>query len=478
METRTHSRYPLGLIWSLGFLAGIVTCFIFQTFLGLFFVVTLLFFFWKTLTAHVRGRYFLWFVLFLFFGFFYYRFFIFTKNDAVQRLNAAGTLSGVVSSVSVVEPSDLSYVLDTAAGVSVTVFDRLSSSTSDISYGTHVFLSGYQLAGERLFIRYPKHTVVVGKPSHSFVGFLIQLREAATRILFLHLPLQSAALASGILFGDTSGFSKQMKDMFAVTGTTHIVALSGYNVMLIAFFVQICLSRFLNRRIVFLFTLVALALFVVVTGASASSVRAAVMYGIFGVAYELGRGRVGILAAVYGAAIMNVYDPTMAVSNIGFQLSFASLLGVVILAPRLLVFAQQTFLMRYPTLAELFCTALAAQLATLPFIVWYFGTVSALSVFVNVLVSVLVPFATAGAFALVVFGSFSYFLAWPISLVTNTLLQFQLSVIAIASRLPFHTTVMGIWGKILICGACILCIGLLLGNTGINNEDPPAGGMN
>ncbi len=466
METRTDHRYALGLIGSLGFLTGILASFIVQTFLGLFFVIVLFSFFRKVFFTISFRRFFLG-LLFLVFGFFYYTFFILGFRDVVHTLVSAQTLSGVVVSLSPTQSIGVTYTIRTREGIFISVTDRVSSSTATISYGAQVLLSGYHLdatSGGKLFIRYPSSTVV-GDSQYSIIGFLIRCRQAAVRILAVHLPPEAAALSAGMLFGDTTGFTKHMKDVFAATGTTHIVALSGYNVMLIAFFVQICLARFLNRRIVFVFTLIVVALFVVVTGASASSVRAAVMYGIFGVAYELGRGRVGVLAAVYGAAIMNVYDPTMVVSNIGFQLSFASLFGIIVFTPRFLKLIPERVARRYSVFFELCCTGCAAQLSTLPFIVWYFGTVSGLSVLVNVLVSLLVPFATIGAFMVVVLGSFSYFLAWPTALVLTGVLQFQLAIIATAARVPFHTTITGTLAKILICGVCVLCMALLFRKT-------------
>ena len=105
------------------------------------------------------------------------------------------------------------------------------------------------------------------------------------------------------------------------SGTTHLVALSGYNITVIAIAVSTLLSYFLRRRIVFWLSILTIIAFVLMTGAEASVVRAAIMGGIILLAKQIGRIHSMRNAIVFAALLMVLFNPKILRFDIGFQLS-------------------------------------------------------------------------------------------------------------------------------------------------------------
>ena len=85
---------------------------------------------------------------------------------------------------------------------------------------------------------------------------------------------------AGITLGERAEFSKEFKEAMSKSGTTHLVALSGYNITILVLAVAYVLNFFASRRLVFWLTLLIIIGFVAMTGAEASVVRAAIMGGI------------------------------------------------------------------------------------------------------------------------------------------------------------------------------------------------------
>jgi competence protein ComEC len=169
----------------------------------------------------------------------------------------------------------------------------------------------------------------VGKEGNVlFTGVLALKSVVADRINRLwHEPY--ASFVAGILYGYRGGLGSLNED-FSRTGVTHIVAVSGFNITIIATVLMTMITRFfLPRRKAFWVVVFGVIVFVVFTGMSASVVRAGIMGIITLVAYQLGRlSRIGnTLAAT--AVVMTLHNPFVLMWDAGFQLSFISTMGLV-----------------------------------------------------------------------------------------------------------------------------------------------------
>ncbi|MFA6285671.1 MAG: ComEC/Rec2 family competence protein, partial [Parcubacteria group bacterium] len=147
-------------------------------------------------------------------------------------------------------------------------------------------------------------------------------------------PDPEGAYLKGLLLGGSKRMMKDMNDAFSKTGTTHTVAVSGYNVTIVAAFLM-WLGIFLGlwRQQVFSFALIGIVLFVLMTGAPSSAVRAGIMGSLVIWAMKEGRLANSQNAILLAAAAMLAINPLLLRYDAGFQLSFLATLGIVYVYP-------------------------------------------------------------------------------------------------------------------------------------------------
>ncbi len=225
-----------------------------------------------------------------------------------------------------------------------------------------------------------------------------QLRWAVDRALSRAIPEPEAGLAAGILIGLRERVSRAVADEFTITGLTHVVAISGWNIALVAGIATGLLrATGLRRRARSLLVIAAIVAYTVLAGAEASVIRAALMGGIVLLARE--GGRPSGAAAALGIACWGLLlaDPGM-VSDIGLQLSLAATAGLLALGSHVESAVRRLTRGRTPGwFCETLGVSLAAQLSTLPLILLHFGRLSLISPLANLLVAPVVPLAMLGA---------------------------------------------------------------------------------
>ncbi len=263
-------------------------------------------------------------------------------------------------------------------------------------------------------------------------------RLAGVRLAMMHsisaaVPTPESGFLAGILVGAKGNVSPELKDAFARTGTSHIVALSGYNITILVTVLMALLAPLGARRSYWVAVL-AIGLFVVAVGAGASVVRAAVMGVLAMTAQRLGRLTDASMAMAVTAVLMCLYNPLVLRWDVGFQLSFLAFAGIVYVQPLLEPYVLRV--VRFKMLATLISTTLAAQVLVLPLLLYVFGTLAIYTLPVNILVLPLVPAAMALGFATAVAG-----VVWPLAgLLVGQLAwlvsAFQLSLVQYFSQLP------------------------------------------
>ena len=201
----------------------------------------------------------------------------------------------------------------------------------------------------------------------------------------------NASYINGILLGSRQNIPDNLKEAFNKTGTTHILAISGYNIMIISWAVLMGLIFFFKRRTAFWISVVIIILFVILTGASASVVRAAIMGLLFSFAHGYGRLYNQRNSIILAGGIMIFYNPFTLVFDIGFQLSFAAVLGLIYLYP--LINQRSDKIPGFGGLKEILFMTLSAQIAVAPLLVYYFGGLSPISLPTNVLILPFIPAA-------------------------------------------------------------------------------------
>ena len=259
-------------------------------------------------------------------------------------------------------------------------------------------------------------------------------RGQAYRVVNRLYPQPEAALLSGILLGIEQDIPDSLDRAFRDTGTAHIIAISGFNIAILAALFSSLASRLIpDRWMSLLVSVLGIAVYTVLVGAAASVVRAAIMGGLSLLGGQIGRRNAGLNALAFTGAMMCAFNPDL-LWDVSFQLSFSATLGLVWFGVPLENIARHWLEARFSSntarrltgpISEYFLLTLAAQVTTLPVILHHFQRLSLSSLLANPLVLPPQPLVmTLGGLSalagMVLFplGKALSFLVWPLLLYT------------------------------------------------------------
>ncbi len=269
-----------------------------------------------------------------------------------------------------------------------------------------------------------------------FYGAVLKTKNRMENAISEIIPEPQASLGNGLLFGGKSGLSKSAQEDFNRTGMSHITAVSGFNVAIIAEYLMLAgIWLGLWRKHAFYFALSGIFLFVLMIGFPSSAVRAAVMGGLLIWAMKNGRLANSENAILFAGAIMLLLNPMLLRWDIGFQLSFLATLGIVELSP----FWEKLSFKKYhfSFITEIIFLTISAQIFVLPILIYNFHNLSLVSLLANILILPIIPLtmllvflsALGGLFL----GYFSYLPAWLAFLP----LKYEMEVISWLSELSW-----------------------------------------
>jgi competence protein ComEC len=264
---------------------------------------------------------------------------------------------------------------------------------------------------------------------------LFSVKHAVVDAFKRVLPAPQAAFMSGLTVGERGEFSSGFKDAMQRSGTTHLVALSGYNISIVVWVAMAFFLTFMSRRWSFALATLVVVGFVLMTGAEASVVRAAIM-GILALsAREVGRRFDVRNAIAFAGVAMVIANPKVLLFDVGFQLSFLALMGIVYLGPALRSVSRLSPGEGFLSWRENLVTTTAAQLAVVPLLIGQFGGFSLTSLIANVLVLSAVPFTMGIGFIVAAASFLSYYLSLVLGWVAWVLLSYEMLVIELFSAL-------------------------------------------
>ena len=289
-------------------------------------------------------------------------------------------------------------------------------------------------------VKYPKEVSRESEENGSVaVSKILQIKRTLENATARALPEPESTLARGLLTGGSTGFTDTFKQDMRRTGTSHIVAISGYNITIIILLFFLAVRRWAGYWPAMASGFAALAVFVVITGASASVVRAAIMGSLFLLAKLVGRQNRVDYTVYLAAGAMVALNPLIVRYDAGFQLSFLAILGLVYFSK----YFDAGFVRRLPLyyragrpVREAVSSTCAAQLVTWPVIAGLSGQISLAAPLVNAVLLPLIPFTMAASFAVALITIISPLVGQTVSLVAWLPLTFFIRVIGGASHLP------------------------------------------
>ncbi len=319
----------------------------------------------------------------------------------------------------------------------------------DFSYRDYLARQGIYSSMQATDVRLLLHNR--GNP---LLALVYRLKAHALSVIYRIFPDPEASLMAGILLGVESGIPMPVQEAFKDTGTSHIIAISGFNITILAGLFATIFGRLLGKRRRFLgagLTILVITAYTVMVGAEAAVVRAAIMGGLSVFARQVGRRQDGLNSLGLIAGVMALANPNV-VWDVGFQLSFMATLGLVLYAEPFSEaferwsskFLSASVVQRISgPVGEYFLFTLAAQLTTLPVSIYHFQRLSLSSLIVNPLilpvqpaVMILSGIAMLLGMISVSLGQIAAYLSWPFVVYT-------IRVVELMARLPFGVMDLG-----------------------------------
>lgn len=246
-------------------------------------------------------------------------------------------------------------------------------------------------------------------------SWIEQIRHRFGAGMLTALPEPLGSFGMGLLIGQHSTLPDSVYQDLLMVGLVHIIAVSGYNLTII---LRAGMRLFGNRSKyqTMLFSISLIIVFLLLTGSSASIVRASIVSGLSLLAWYYGRVFRPVTLILLAAAITGIANPLYVWGDMGWYLSFLAFYGVLVVSPavRLHLVPER---LRHNWLVAIALESLCAEIMTLPLVLFIFGQMSFVSLLANVIVAVFVPLAMllsviaglAGVFLLPIAG----WLSWP-----------------------------------------------------------------
>jgi competence protein ComEC len=263
---------------------------------------------------------------------------------------------------------------------------------------------------------------------------LYKLRSAFMRNINKVISIPESDLANGLVLGARGGFDQDTNNEFIATGTIHIVALSGYNVSIVSENVMKFFSLIFSQVVSIVCGIVVILLFIVMTGASATAIRAGVMATIMLLGKMTGRNYLAGRALVIAGLLMIAHDPRV-LADMSFQLSFIATGGILFVTPKVMKWFK--FLPMRFKIRETMATTVAATIAVLPILLYLTGVLSLVSIPANILILLFIPTAMLFVFLTGISGFISPLLAIPFGFIAYLILLYILSTIHFLGTLSF-----------------------------------------
>ena len=235
-----------------------------------------------------------------------------------------------------------------------------------------------------------------------FFSRLLDIKGSLRRQIADALPEPQAGLLTGILLGDESGIAPEVSAAFERAGAAHVVAISGFNMVIVSAIVIRLLAHIFrgNKAVIVFGAVTIILLYALFVGAKPGILRAALMSSLLVIGAQLNRKTFVPASMAFATVLLSLADPNVLL-DIGFQLSLFAVLGLSVFADPLSDRFRRLLLRILPApvvtplhnfLNEPLIVSLAAQIATFPLIMLYFGRFSLVAIPVNLLI---VPMQTA-----------------------------------------------------------------------------------
>lgn len=304
-------------------------------------------------------------------------------------------------------------------------------------------------------------------------GYFLGFRSRLEDVLYTLLPEREAGLISGIVLGNRDGIPEDVSNTFRMAGVSHLLAVSGLHLTILAQFLMGFLALFrLPKKLILLLLIPVVLAFMALTGFSYSILRSGIMFLLYLIAELIDRKSEGLNSLGIAVLVLCLLNPFSA-GDTGLLLSFSSTLGILLFKGRLMAKIKAHLPVRLevsswkrPVVAVIDSMVLtvSSSVFTIPISIFAFGAVSLIAPLANLLMvfpgSVLL---VLGALTVSI-GSLSVAVALPLAFLAGLLARYEIGVSWLLSKIPFAVAdasepYIRFWiaGVLILVGITLLC---------------------
>jgi competence protein ComEC len=270
--------------------------------------------------------------------------------------------------------------------------------------------------------------------------YFLNFKEKIQTIINKNIPYPESSLLSALILGNKENLDFELKENLSKTGLSHLVAISGFHLAIFSIYLsQYLIKMGLWRKTANILTIILSWFYILLIGLPASAVRAGIMITFFLLVQELGRLAIGERVILYTALIMLLINPLLLRFDIGFQLSFLAVLGIIYYKDFFEKKLNQIKILEKIKINEILATTLSAQVFIFPLLIFYFNKFPLLFIFTNILTLPFFPILMfSGIFFLIlslILPFFSLIFAFP----AIVFLKYFLFIVNFFSKIKFSS---------------------------------------
>jgi len=280
-------------------------------------------------------------------------------------------------------------------------------------------------------IQYPTFSI------NSVKQRVLRLKDGFSQIINRSVRFPQSTFLSSILLGLRREVPVDIIESFAITGTSHLMAVSGLHIMILITLLYPVFRWLRIRKKYAIWPAVLLVIFFIfLVGFRASALRAGI-FGIVGMlAFVVGRPGRALNLLLLASSVLLLINPMLLRYDVGFQLSFLAVLGLMYLGNYIKHWLREIPNISYLPLRDILVMTLSAQLFVMPWLLYQFGNLSIVAPLANILVLPLIPLIMGLGFVLMLGGLVWWPVAQVVGLVEMTLVGYVLKIIKIISSWP------------------------------------------
>jgi competence protein ComEC len=303
------------------------------------------------------------------------------------------------------------------------------------------------LAGQGIYSVMTYPLVVAARPdgSSGWVNYvysrLLRFREKVRASVNRDLPEPCSSIVNAMIIGDQGSVPLDLRQKLSETGIVHILSVSGAHVTLVISLITLILGKFIRRRLPILLLVASGVIgYLLLAGSPNCASRSAIMGLLLFLALSAGRSSSFKTAMWLSAAILLSLNPVALYADVGFELSFLAVLGMVYVFPvadKLLIWGRTGLIWK---LVKIILLSISISLTTTPLVYYYFGIISWISPLANLILLPLFSLVLPLGFLLVLAAMAISGAAVLIAVPNYFLLRFIGLIVDLILKIPFSYT--------------------------------------